>query len=102
MYTRMNMQTAKSMLDADRGIVLIDVRSQDEYDAGHIPGAVSVPYEEIPNKIPAMFPNKEVKLFVNCSNGFRSRIASITLGRMGYLNVFDIGSIRDWNYPLAR
>ncbi len=102
MYTRITMQTAKSMLDADPSIVVIDVRTQDEFDSGHIPGAISIPYEEIANKAPKMIGNREAKIFVNCSSGFRSRIASLTLIKMGYTNVFDIGSIREWRYSLAR
>lgn len=102
MYTRITMQTAKSMLDADPNIVVIDVRTQDEFDGGHIPGAISIPYEEIASKAPKRISNKEAKIFVNCSSGFRSRIASLTLIKLGYTNVFDIGSIRDWNYRLER
>lgn len=102
MYTRITMQTAKSMMDVDRNIVVIDVRTQDEFDAGHIPGAVSVPYEEVASRVPRMIRNKDAKIFVNCSSGFRSRIASLTLIKLGYTNVFDIGSIREWRYPLER
>ena len=102
MYTRIAMQTAKSMLDADPNILVIDVRTQDEFDAGHIPGAISIPYEEVASKAPRMIRNKEAKIFVNCSSGFRSRIASLTLNKLGYTNVFDIGSIREWRYRLER
>ena len=102
MYTRINMQTAKSMLERDPGIVVIDVRTQDEFDEGHIPGAISIPYEEVANKVPRMIHNKETKIFMNCSSGFRSRIASLTLIKLGYTNVFDIGSIREWRYPVER
>ena len=96
------MQTAKNMMDADPGIVVIDVRTQDEYEAGHIPGSLSIPYEEIPTRALQLLRNRETKIFVNCSSGFRSRIASLTLLKLGFVNVFDIGSIQDWRYPLER
>lgn len=100
MYTKINIQTAKSMLDVDPNIIVIDVRTQEEYEGGHIPGSISIPYEEIPIKVPRLIRNRDAKIFVNCSSGFRSKIASLSLIKLGYTNVFDIGAITNWIYPL--
>ncbi len=102
MYTKINMQTAKSMLDVDPSIIVLDVRTQEEYERGHIPGSIPISYEEVPIKVPRLIRNRDAKIFISCSSGFRSKIASISLIKLGYTNVFDIGAITGWVYPLER
>lgn len=102
MYIKINMQTAKSMLDVDPNIIVIDVRTQEEYEGGHIPGSILIPYEEIPAKAPRMIRNRDAKIFVYCSSGFRSKISSLSLLKLGYANVFDLGAITGWAYPLEK
>jgi phage shock protein E len=102
MYTKINMQTAKSMLDVDPNIIVIDVRTQEEYEGGHIPGSIMISYEEIPIKVPRLIRKRDAKIFVYCSSGFRSKIASLSLIKLGYTNVFDLEAISGWRYPLAK
>lgn len=102
MYTRVNPETAKSMMEADPSAIAVDVRTEEEYEGGHVPRSISIPFEEIPLRVPETIPNKDAKIFVYCGSGFRSRIASLTLLKMGYRNVVDMGSIGGWRYPLEQ
>lgn len=77
-------------------IVLVDVRTQEEYDAGHIPGAVLLPYDEVEAKATAMLPEKEKEIIVYCRSGRRSAIAKSGLESMGYTNVKDFGGMNRW------
>ena len=102
MYTKVNPETAKSMMEADLRAIVVDVRTEEEYEGGHVPRSISIPFEEIPLRAPAVIPDRDAKIFVYCGSGFRSRIASLTLLKMGYRNVVDMGSIEDWRYPLEQ
>jgi rhodanese-related sulfurtransferase len=101
-YTKVNTETAKSMMEADPLAVAIDVRTEEEYEAGHVPRSISIPLGEIPLRVGQAVQNRETKIFVYCGSGFRSKIASLTLMKMGYKNVIDMGSIQNWRYPLEQ
>ncbi len=96
MYTKVNAQTAKSMIAADPQAVIIDVRSEEEYEAGHLPRSISIPLGDLPLRAERALPNRDAKIFVYCGNGFQSKIASLVLIKMGYPNVMDLGSLQDW------
>ncbi len=72
--------------------VLLDVRTQEEYQEGHIPGSKNVPLSMI-NKISSVVWDKDTPLYVHCLSGARSRQAVASLGQMGYTNVKNIGGI---------
>lgn len=77
--------------------IIVDVRTQEEYAAGHIPGAVLLPNEDINEKTAAaILPNKDTKLLVYCRSGNRSKQASQKLSDMGYKNIVEIGGINDY------
>ena len=75
-----------------RGAVLLDVRTPQEYQNGHIPGSKNVPLQEI-GRVSAVVREKDTPLFVYCHSGARSRQAVGELQRMGYLHVKNIGGI---------
>jgi phage shock protein E len=102
MYKKICMQTAKNQMDADPGIVVIDVRTQDEFEQGHIPGSVSIPYEETPYRVSRMIPDKNTPIYIYCSSGFCSKIACLSLIRMGYADVSDLGALPDWSDSLQK
>lgn len=77
---------------ADLGAVLLDVRTLQEYNEGHIPGSVNVPLQSI-DEIISVVENKETPLFVYCRSGARSRQATAILQQMGYVNARNIGGI---------
>ena len=83
------------------GAVLLDVRTPQEYQAGHIPGSKNVPLQTI-DKISSVADNKNIPLFVYCYSGGRSRQAAAVLGQMGYTNVRNIGGIAAYQGKVER
>lgn len=75
--------------------IWIDVRSADEYQAGHVTQAVNIPYTEIGLRIQEVTENKEAEIYVYCRSGRRSGIARETLLGMGYTNVINLGGLED-------
>ena len=95
-YTQIDQETAKEMMERDDGHIVIDVRRQDEYDSGHIPGAVCIPNETIGTEPPAGLEDKDQIILVYCRSGRRSKEASQKLADMGYRNVYEFGGILEW------
>lgn len=83
-------------------VTVIDVRRDDEYAAGHIPGAISVPNEQIGTEKPTQLPDLDAVLLVYCRTGVRSKQASEKLVKIGYQNVYDFGGIVDWPYETEK
>ena len=95
-YTQIDQETAKEMMLRDAGHVIVDVRRQDEYDAGHIPGAILIPNESIGTERPEQLPNLDQIILVYCRSGNRSKQAAQKLFDMGYTNVYEFGGINTW------
>jgi len=91
-------QQAKQMMDQSTGYVIVDVRTQSEYQDGHIDGAILIPVDQIASLAPSKLPDKTQLIFVYCRSGARAQQASTTLSQMGYTNVFDFGGITSWPY----
>ena len=81
--------------------VLLDVRTPQEYRAGHIPGSKNVPLQTI-DKVASVAENKDTALFVYCYSGARSRQATAMLQHMGYTNVQNIGGIAAYQGKVER
>ena len=96
-WTTLTAEEAKARLDANEAAILLDVRTQEEYDSGHIPGSVCLPSEEIGPEMPIAF-DRDAEILVYCRSGRRSAQAAETLTAMGYTNVADFGGIQDWPY----
>jgi phage shock protein E len=82
--------------------VVIDVRTSEEYAVGHLEGALNVPLNEIEQQIASVAPGKDTPLKVHCHSGRRSAKATITLRRMGYSRVEDLGSFENARQTLNR
>ena len=95
-YTQIDQETAKLMMDIEDGHVVVDVRRRDEFDEGHIPGAICIPNESIIDTQPEELPDLDQIILVYCRSGRRSKEASQKLFDMGYTNVFEFGGIIDW------
>lgn len=80
------------------GVTVVDVRQPDEYEAGHIPGAILVVNEEIGDQAPENLPDKDAELLVYCRSGRRSKEAAKKLVELGYTKVYEFGGILDWPY----
>ena len=95
-YRQISQEEAKEMMKRDDGHVIIDVRRQDEYDAGHIPGAILIPNESIGTEKPEGLPDPGQIILVYCRSGRRSKEAAQKLFDMGYTRVYEFGGIIDW------
>ena len=95
-YTMITQEEAREMMQRDDGHIILDVRRQDEYEQGHIPGAVCIPNEEIEDEMPEGLPDLDQILLVYCRSGRRSKDAARKLSDMGYTNVYEFGGIIDW------
>lgn len=96
-YRQVSADEAGKMMERETGYIIVDVRTQREYDEGHIPKAVCIPNETIDREPPALLPDKEQEIFVYCRSGRRSKEAAQKLAGMGYTNVVEFGGIRDWH-----
>lgn len=95
-YKQISQDEAKDMMARDDGHIIVDVRRQDEYDAGHIPGAILIPNESIDKERPKELPDLDQIILVYCRSGRRSKEASEKLAKMGYTNIYEFGGIITW------
>ena len=102
MYEQITPQEAKRIMDSGEKHIVLDTREQDEFDEGHIPNAILIPYTEIENKAIELLPDKDKLILVYCRSGRRSKIAAETLAKLGYTNVKEFGGIIDWPYEVEK
>ena len=98
----MTYQELQNKLNAKENFVLLDVRTQEEFDAGHIPTAILLPYDEINLKAATVLPDKEKEIVLYCRSGRRSTIAKKALVELGYKDVKDFGGISRWQGELVK
>ena len=97
-YQQISQEEAKEMMDT-QDVIILDVREQDEYDSGHIPGAVLLPVGPIDEETAAeVIPEKDSTVLVYCRSGNRSKTASSALAELGYTNIYEFGGINTWPY----
>ena len=95
-YTQISQAQAEEMMQRDDGHVIVDVRRQDEYDSGHIPGAILIPNETIVSTPPKALPDLNQIILIYCRSGNRSKQAAEKLAAMGYTNIYEFGGINTW------
>ena len=101
-YKQITQEEAKEMMAKDDGHIIVDVRRQDEYDEGHIPGAVLIPNESITDKRPEELPDLDQIILVYCRSGRRSKEASQKLADIGYTCVYEFGGINTWTGEIVK
>lgn len=101
-YLTITASEAKEIMNAETGYIILDVREQDEYDEGHVPGAVLLSVNEISAQAKTVLPDKEQLILVYCRSGRRSSLAAAQLADLGYTNIKDFGGIIDWNYEIEK
>ena len=101
-YHQITQEEAKEMMAKNDGHIIVDVRRQDEYDEGHIPGAVLIPNESITDKQPEQLPDLNQVILIYCRSGRRSKEASQKLADMGYTNIYEFGGINTWNGEIEK
>jgi len=90
-------EAAKARLDSGDALVLLDVRTAEEYAEAHIDGAVLLPSEDIGDTAPALLPVKDAEIIV-CGGGQDGGEAAQKLANLGYTNVSDLGDLQNWTY----
>ena len=96
-YNKITVDKAKEMMEKE-DVIIIDVRTEDEYNTSHIKNAVLIPNETIGNEKLKEVSNLNQKIIVYCRSGARSKKAAMKLINIGYKNVYDMGGIMNWPY----
>ena len=100
MYVNITAQEARTIMDTEEGYVILDTRTWEEYDQGHIPGAIQISHDEITEKAEEVLTDKDQLILVYCRSGRRSKIAAEALVELGYTNIKEFGGIIDWPYEV--
>ena len=100
-YTQISYEEAKKMMDERDDIIILDVRTQEEYEGGYIKGAILFPSQEVNEETAAQkLPDKEQTILIYCSSGGRSKKVAQQLADMGYTNIYEFGGINSWPYEV--
>lgn len=91
-------EEAKKIMDTESEYVILDVRTEEEFAQGHIPGAILIPDYEIREEAESSLPDKDALILVYCRSGRRSKNAAQILLELGYTNIREFGGIIDWPY----
>ena len=95
-YHSITSQEAYKMISGLEEYVILDVRTESEYQKKRIPGAISIPLGEIKERVENELPDKNAMIFVHCRSGGRSTAAAKELFRLGYTNIYDFKKITKW------
>lgn len=101
-YEQISQEDAKELMDSEPDVVILDVRTREEYEDGHIVGAICIPNEEIDDTAEDCLEDKEQMILVYCHSGNRSKQAAEKLIDMGYTDVKEFGGIVTWEYETER
>ena len=97
-YYQITPEDARDIMGRESDYVILDVRTQEEYNEVHIPDALLLPDYEIISRATEVLPDKDKLILVYCRSGRRSKNASAELAALGYSNVYEFGGIIDWPY----
>lgn len=101
-YQQITQEEAKNMMDT-QDVLVLDVREQEEFDTGHIPGAILLPVGTISEATAAaVIPEDDTVVLVYCRSGNRSKTASAALAELGYTQVYEFGGINTWPYEVEK
>ena len=101
-YYQISQEEARKRMDT-QDVIILDVREQNEFDAGHISGAVPLPVGTISeDSAAAVIPEPDSVVLVYCRSGNRSKKASAALAELGYTNIYEFGGINTWPYEVEK
>lgn len=95
-YMNITAEQAKQVMDTEEDYIILDVRTQGEYDEGHIPGAILIPNTEVEARAEEVLTDKDQLILVYCRSWRRSKQASEALVELGYTNIKEFSGIIDW------
>ena len=99
-YMNITPETAKQIMDTSKDYIILDVRTQEEFDQAHIPGAILIPNDQINDEAEHVLTDKNQLILVYCRSGRRSKMAAEELVKLGYTNIKEFGGIIDWPYEV--
>ena len=97
-YMNITAEEAKKIMDTESDYIILDVRTEEEFAQGHIPGAMLIPDYAIREKAETALPDKDALILVYCRSGRRSKNAAQILAELGYSNIREFGGIVSWPY----
>ena len=97
-----SMNDIVQIMDENENYIILDVRTQAEYNQGHIPNAICIPNETIDENVVNKLPDKNQMILVYCRSGNRSKQAAEKLKKLGYTNLIEFGGIIDWKGEIER
>jgi phage shock protein E len=100
-YRKISAEEIKKIIDENSDVVIIDVRTLDEFNTGHIEGSILIPYDEIAEQIENVVKDKNTLIVLYCRSGNRSKMAADALIALRYKNVCDMGGLNDWPYEIT-
>lgn len=101
-YVNITPEEAKAVMDNESGYIILDVRTEEEFAEGHIPGAILIPDYEISAKAESVLTDKNQTILVYCRSGRRSKLAAQALLELGYTDIREFGGIIDWKYDIEK
>ena len=101
-YEQISVEKAKELMDSEKDYIILDARTKEEFNEGHIDGAILIPEYEVSTRAEKELPDKDQLILVYCRSGRRSKIAAQALVDLGYTNVKEFGGIIDWPYEIVK
>lgn len=101
-FSNITPEDAKKRLDNEKGIILLDVRTMEEYETGHIEKSILIPVDTLVSEAEKTLVDKEATIFVYCRSGNRSTTAAKILVEKGYKSIYNLGGISDWPYEIVK
>ena len=101
-YQKISAEEAKARMDSGDPVTVVDVRTESEFNSGHIKNAILIPVDTIGGTRPEQLPDLDAEILVYCRSGIRSRSAAQKLIQLGYTNVYDFGGIMSWTYGVEK
>ena len=101
MITKLDHAQAKNMIDFNSELILVDVRTKEEFEEAYIDGARLIPLDVLEATAESRLPDKNKPVMVYCRSGKRSKIAAEILDRLGYKHIYDMGGLIDWPFEVV-
>lgn len=95
-----SMDEITTIMQENTNYIILDARTIEEYNEGHIPNAICIPNETIDETVTTKLPNKDQLILIYCRSGNRSKQAALKLQQLGYTNLVEFGGIIDWDGPI--
>ena len=97
-----SMNDIVEIMEQNENYIILDVRTIEEYNEGHIPNAICIPNETIDESVTEKLTDKNQLILIYCRSGNRSKQATEKLKNLGYTNLVEFGGIMDWNGEIEK